>query len=350
MSYFSRLTVQLAAGAQALPPELLERQAAWLCAAQRSDGGFSGRAGPSDVYYTSFGLRGLLLAGALSETRAQAVARFLAEWLQAKIAAAGSIEKPFAGSTGEYRGERGRADQPVVRISMPELAALVLSAATIETVCKGGVAKELAELDLTGLAAARLESLRRDDGGFAGTEHSRSASTYHTFLAVVCCRELEIPLAGEEAIVKLIRTRQRPDGGFAESLSARFSGTNPTAAAVAVLRSIGALSESIARGAADFLARMQAAEGGWRAHARIPLADLLSTFTALVALRDLEALEAVDLAAAERFVAALEHPGGGFCAVPIEQSADVEYTFYGLGSLALLRSHAANQRVEPSET
>ena len=88
--------------------------------------------------------------------------------------------------------------------------------------------------------------------------------------------------------------------------------------------------------AAAFLAAMQNVEGGLRANARIPAADLLSTFTGLVALADLDALSAVDPARAQRYVESLDQPGGGFRGGLWDDAADVEYTFYGLGSLALL--------------
>jgi geranylgeranyl transferase type-2 subunit beta len=81
---------------------------------------------------------------------------------------------------------------------------------------------------------------------------------------------------------------------------------------------------------------MQIAEGGFRAHARIPSADLLSTFTGLVALSDLGALEQVDLAAAREYVEALELLDGGYLAGAFDDQADVEYTFYGLAAAGLL--------------
>ena len=46
-------------------------------------------------------------------------------------------------------------------------------------------------------------------------------------------------------------------------------------------------------------------------------------------------LDAVDREAAGRFAAALEGSGGGFRAAVWDSAADVEYTFYGLGTLAL---------------
>jgi len=355
MSYLARLTLQLAAGTQALPREMLARQTAWLCAAQRPDGGFAGRSGQSDVYYTSFGLRALLLVGALDEARARAAGGFLASWLKEKIAARSGAHSatPSQPSTGQpATRSQPNADRPegpsqpstehpTLHISMPELASLVLSAATIEAVL--GPETELGRAepagpDLSAIGSARLAALRRQDGGFAGTDRSRASGTYHTFIGLLCCRQLDLPLDRPGAIIELVRSRQRPDGGFAESASARLSGTNPTAAAVAVLRALEALETSVAQRAAGFLAAMQTPEGGWRAHGRIPLADLLSTFSALVAIRDLEALDSVDTEAAARFAGALERVDGGFRGVAIEEAVDVEYTFYGLGSLALLNA------------
>ena len=75
---------------------------------------------------------------------------------------------------------------------------------------------------------------------------------------------------------------------------------------------------------------------GWIANTRIPIADLLSTFTGLLTLFDLNAPDAIQLPPARRFVESLAQPAGGFFAAAWDTAADVEYTFYGLGSLALL--------------
>jgi geranylgeranyl transferase type-2 subunit beta len=81
---------------------------------------------------------------------------------------------------------------------------------------------------------------------------------------------------------------------------------------------------------------MQTDEGGLRANTRIPIADLLSTFTGLLTLQDLNAGAAVDLAAVLRFARSLELESGGFHGAEWDPAHDVEYTFYGLGTLALL--------------
>ncbi len=145
-----------------------------------------------------------------------------------------------------------------------------------------------------------------------------------------------IPIEDGDRLAALVRSRQRGDGGFVEMDRLPHSGVNPTAAAVALLRLLGALDEPTRKSAVKFLAAMQGTEGGLRANTRIPLADLLSTFTGLAALDDLDAFGAVDLAAVRRFVTALELPGGGFRAGAWDDEADVEYNSYGLGAMALL--------------
>ena len=130
--------------------------------------------------------------------------------------------------------------------------------------------------------------------------------------------------------------RQRDDGGFVEIDVMRDGGTNPTAAAIAVLQIVGGLDELVQASAANFLTAMQTSEGGLRANSRLPVADLLSTFTGLVALEDLQARTRIDAAAVRRFVETLDQPTGGFRAGIWDDAVDVEYTFYGLGTLALL--------------
>ena len=61
-----------------------------------------------------------------------------------------------------------------------------------------------------------------------------------------------------------------------------------------------------------------------------------STFTAMLTLGDLGALEQIDHPAATRFVRSCRLRPGGFGASPDDTQADVEYTFYGLGALAIL--------------
>ena len=77
LSYLQELTVRLAPGLAELPEPVRTSHAGYLLAAQRSDGGFAGREGESDLYYTGFGLRGLSLLGELYGPVAEKAGAFL---------------------------------------------------------------------------------------------------------------------------------------------------------------------------------------------------------------------------------------------------------------------------------
>jgi geranylgeranyl transferase type-2 subunit beta len=304
MPYLGNLTLRLSAGAMRLPEPVRRRHAEFLAAAQNADGGFPGREGPSDLYYTGFALRGLSLLGGLNDAVASRAAGFLGR----------------------------HVDTPLPTV---DFLSLVFSAVLLEI---------MAGVDVFGSAGRdrqqtllqRTEPFRRDDGGYAKTPRSGSSSTYHTFLVAACLQLAGVPVSEPARMAGLARSRQRPDGGFVELAGLEHSGTSPTAAAVGLLRLLDAMEKPARLAGGRFLASMQNLEGGLRANTRIPLADLLSTFVGLTALADLESLLDVDAAAARRYVHSLEVPEGGFRGGAWDDRPDVEYTFYGLGGLALL--------------
>jgi geranylgeranyl transferase type-2 subunit beta len=311
MSYLGNLTLRLAAGAMRLPDPVLRRHAAYFAAGQNPDGGFSGREGPSDLYYTGFALRGLALSAGLNDGIVSRAAEFL----------------------------RSRLDAPLASI---DFLSLVFSTVLLEAAAGVGVFHD-AGLDRRQTLVHSTSRFRREDGGYAKTERSGQSSTYHTFLAAACLQLVDAPIPEPPKIERLVRLRQRPDGGFVELDGLDHGGTNPTAAAIGLLRLLDAIDDPTRAASAKFLAGMQNAEGGLRAHARIPAADLLSTFAGLAALADLDALPAVDTAAARRYLDSLALPGGGFRGGAWDDRADLEYTFYGLGVLALLAAQEGRE-------
>src|SRR5690242_6542841 len=86
MSYLADLTLRLATGVGRLPEALRERHAGYLRSSQNADGGFSGREGASDLYYTGFALRGLALTGELHGNVAARAAEFLRQKLHNQVA------------------------------------------------------------------------------------------------------------------------------------------------------------------------------------------------------------------------------------------------------------------------
>jgi geranylgeranyl transferase type-2 subunit beta len=306
--YLVRLTTRLADALAVLPEAFRARHARYLLACQNPDGGFPGRDGGSDLYYTGFALRGLAVLDALTPEVAGRAAGYL---------------------RGRLTTEAGVVD----------FFSLLYACVLVQA---GGGPDVLADspADWPGRVAALLESFRAADGGYAKAPGSASGSTYTTFLVALCHQLLNRPLPRPDEVVRFVRGRRREDGGAVEFAPMRRSGTNPTAAAVGVLQIVGALDDGTRAGVAGFLAGLQTPEGGLSANGRMPVADLLSTFTGCWTLGQLGELGRLDLAAARKYARSLERPDGGFHGGAWDGGFDVEYTFYGMGAAALLTDAA----------
>ena len=137
-------------------------------------------------------------------------------------------------------------------------------------------------------------------------------------------------------LIQFVYDRQRDDGGFVEIDPMKRGGTNPTAAAVAILRMLGGLDDPIREDVRQYLREVRTADGGFQANTRIPFADSLSTFTGLLTAQDLGFDDLLDPQRTQAFIRELEFPEGGFRGATWDQAADVGYNFYGLGVLGLL--------------
>jgi len=184
--------------------------------------------------------------------------------------------------------------------------------------------------------AELLESFRTRDGGYAKTHEGALGSTYHSFLVALCYELIGKPIPQTPRLVQFVFDRQRDDGGFVEIAPMKKSGTNPTAAAAAILNMLGALDNELRDDVATFLREVRSGEGGFQANTRIPFADGLSTFTGVLTAQDLGLAGAFEIPRVDAFIRALELPDGGFKGASWDQTADVEYTFYALGTLGLV--------------
>ncbi|MCY2988901.1 MAG: terpene cyclase/mutase family protein [Planctomycetota bacterium] len=303
--YLQDLTLRLAQAIADLPVTVRERHTTYLQMARRADGGYGGREGESDLYYTGFALRSLAMLGELYGPPAEHSAAFLKQRL-----------------TGHE--------------SVIDLLSLIYGATLLNAAAGIDVWAESAP-NWQDAVAETLESLRRDDGGYAKTRAGGASSTYHSFLVLLCRQLIERPLPDPERLIGFLGSQRHAEGGFREIRVSRRAGTNPTAAAIGALRILDAVDEDVRQETIQFLAGMQTDEGGLRANTRIPIADLLSTFTGVLTLLDLGGLPAINARAALRYAESLQQPEGGFHAAMWDQETDVEYTFYGIGCLGLLR-------------
>ncbi len=295
--YLSGLTASLAAGLEFLPESFRSRHSEYLLAAQRPDGGFAGRQGGSDVYYTMFALR--------------------------------SAELLVPAHEGLWR----HAAQYALGLSAPPRD-------MIECFCLLYIRRLLSErlgTERSDEDSAEIMKVvgrsRATDGGYARFPGGE-ATLYHTFLAALCAELSDSTFSGAPEAAAFVESRRCADGGYADSGRDGDGATNSTAAAMALLFLFAVRPHSDVTG--EFLASMQRPEGGFAAGAGASDPDLLSTFTASTALAGLGALSRVKLAPIARFAHALQAPAGGFRACAGDAAPDVEYTYYGIGTLALL--------------
>lgn len=305
LTYLERLTLALTYGAAKLPDELYQPHANYILGAQKSDGGWGGREGESDPYYSSFALRTLAFLGMLEGDVAQRSAAFL------------------KGKLNSFQ-------------SIVDLLALVYSCKLLEASIGLNVMSE-SRKDWSERLGSLLNQLRRPDGGYAKTFEGQAGSTYQTFLVLLCLQLIEQEVPEPEMVHRFLMGQKQEDGGFLEIRVGKRAGVNPTAAAIGALRVLGQLSEELCQETGEFLADMQTDSGGFQANARIPLPDVLSTFTACVTLLDMNRLHWIKADAADRYVRSMARPAGGFAGFELDPAMDVEYTFYGLGALAILK-------------
>ncbi|MCS7044922.1 MAG: geranyl transferase [Gemmataceae bacterium] len=312
-SYFEDLNRILARGVSLLPKELRQRHAGYLTSQQNPDGGFRGRDDGSDLYYTGFALRGLALLDALTIDVCTRAADFLTSC-----------------SSGQA--------------SVVDFYSFLLAAHLVRG---GGGPDVLARgpADWVRRVAETLAHFRTPDGGYNKNPGAAAGSTYHTFLVGLCLDLLDLRFPQPDDVRAFVLGRRRPDGGFVEVAPMRNSGTNPTAAAIGILRLLDpsfpnpASSFGDWQSTIDFLADLTSLEGGLRANARVPVADLLSTFTGAWTLAQFGALDRAVPRQLQAFAEALQDPDGGFRGGLWDEAADVEYTFYGLATLALTANH-----------
>src|SRR5688500_17917131 len=266
--------------------------ASFLRAHCNPDGAFQDRAGASDLYYTVFGLDALI---ALQE------------------------ELP-ADRTAPYLAARAAAPD----IDFVHAACLARGWAAL---------RQLPHAGLIDALLGRLESCRADDGGYATMPGATHGSAYASFLALGAYQDFARELPQPERVLDSIRSLRAADGGYANHPDLPIALTPSTAAAVMLMRHLGATPD---RDAGMWLLDRCHAGGGFFAAPASPVPDLLSTATALHALSSLHVPLGGITEACLDFVDSLWTNRGGFYGTWADEEADCEYTYYALLALGHL--------------
>jgi prenyltransferase beta subunit len=309
------------------------------------DGGFQGRNGRSDLYYTVFGLEASLALGVdLPFTQIQAYLAGFAEGESLDLVHLAALVRCRANMAGGCNPAAvARASRPCV--TRPSWSCPAKPEACTDSKVQGQDAlatrgqgqDAFATVDVTREAIVkRLLGYRSTDGGFNTAAGAPRGNAYGSFLALSACQDLGLDLPGLNALAESIRSLQRPDGGYSNEPAMAVSATPATAAALSVLHY---LKQPVPQAAVRWLLDRAGPQGGFAA---IPLPrdqaipDLLSTATALHAL---SLIGAPPRDARDRhldYLDSLWSSQGGFRGHWGDDMVDCEYTYYGLLSLGCL--------------
>lgn len=252
-------------------------------------GGFRGRSVESDLYYTVFGLE---------------CARALA------------VALPLDGFRAYVNAE---AQLPLDFVHLTCLAR-----------CREILWPDHAKPTWGAQLAERLKVHACVEGGFHRKTSQRRGTAYESFLGMLAVESLGAECQALDRFVNILGDFGQTSGGFSNGDGLWASTTPVTAAALLLLHEF---KQPVPPHAVEWLLKRQCSRGGFAAAARVPLADLLSTATALHALNCLGATQGVRLDACFEFVTACWNDAGGFHAHALDRRPDCEYTFYGLLAL-----------------
>ncbi len=262
----------------------------FLLAQENPDGGFSDRAGRSDLYYTVFGIDALV--GLQIQAPLERLNRYLA-----RFGAGEQLDFVHLCCLARARGALGLHD------SADEIL-------------------------------ARLEKFRSRDGGYSVQPGQKHGTVYGAFLALGAGQDLGRELPDSQRLAGSVASLRSEDGAWSNEPGAPLGSTNATAAAVMLSRHLPLAIDR--RRVGEWLLARQHPQGGFLAAPRAPMPDLLSTATTLHALACLEIpLDRVQQPCLD-FVDSLWSNEGGFHGHWSDDAADCEYTFYALLALGHL--------------
>ena len=257
------------------------------------DGGFRNRDGTSDLYYTVFGIEGIIALR--QEPPVERIVPFVQRF-----------------ADGE-------------ELDLVHLACLAR--------CHAGLGGRAFSHESREVVARRLSTFRSRDGGYSNESGGEKGTVYGCFLALGAYQDIERDLPDPPGVRAFVDAMETADGGYANDAGMQEGTTTATAAAVTLLRNLGYPGRPEA--GEWLLARCQEG-GGFLAMPRAPMPDLLSTATAIHALAGLQhPFDSVRESCLD-FVDSLWTNRGAFHGHWLDDQFDCEYTYYGLLALGHL--------------
>jgi prenyltransferase beta subunit len=255
-------------------------------------GGFRDRAGTPDLYYSVFGLEGLIALGAVVPAETEGFLR------------------------GYGNGEE---------LDLIHLCCLIRCWADV-------CGPRALPLDAAAITK-RLESYRTPEGGYNTVAGSDGGTAYACFMVAAAYQDLREAMPEPEEMLRCLALLRADDGGYANQPDQMLGLTPSTAAAATILRLLG---EPYPDGLGEWLLARCHKDGGFYAVPAAPIPDLLSTATALQALAGMKVSISEVQEVCLDFVDSLWTNKGAFYGNWMDDAADCEYTYYGLLALGHL--------------
>lgn len=188
--------------------------------------------------------------------------------------------------------------------------------------------------DLPDKILNRIESFRKDDGGYEGDFKLKHGTAYGAFVALGAYEDLGQKPPDLLKLIQALKLLESKDGAWSNVPKAPIGATNATGGAVTLIQHLGfPVNQSVG----DWLLAQFHAEGGFLAVPKAPMPDLLSTATALHALAAMDRrLSSTVHEKCLDFIDTLWSAQGGFHGHWADDHLDAEYTFYGLLALGHL--------------
>lgn len=300
--YLAAIDLLVEEGLSALASPYLTTHQDYVLGQMQADGGFPGRAGGSDLYYTDFALR-VLIACKTDAAKLVETASHLH-----------SYNWPLTG---------------VVECFNYLNCVRLLSRAGIYIDADENQIREV----LSGFSTPNATYRKNEDS---------EESIYASFLGLLIEEMLGMTPVYDSKFCNHIMGFQNKDGGFSESLSSKKSQTNATAAALSVLAIAGCKSSISTASALPYIARNQSEDGGFCATNECARGDLLSAHSAVAVLAFMGNLESINLQNLARFLKSVALQTGGFVSCADDCEADIEYTYYGIALLGILKAFLIN--------
>ena len=266
---------------------------AFLRSQLAEEGGFKNRDGKPDLYYTVFGVEGLLaIQSELPRER-------ITQWL-AKL--------------GDGEG-----------LDFVHLCCLARCWSALGT-------EGLSEAQRLRMAE-RVDAYRTKGGGFHPAKGRDQGSAYGCLLGAAAYEDLGLAMPNAVALKECMDALLAPDGGWTNEAGLPLVIAPATAAALALYRR---MRWSVPANSVRWLMSCCHAQGGFIAFPNAPIPDLLSTAVSLHGLVGAEADISKIKEPCLDFVDSLWNAEGGFHGNWTDDALDCEYTYYGLLALGHL--------------